>query len=190
MLSVQHTSQCGTRSGYITHLRLKEPTCILCKKANNEYRKKWQAKNSSRVKELSKQSMKRNKKKISIYQKLWYKNNKNEVLKKTKEYYENNKEQSFAKARRRRAKLKNLQTEQYTLKEIIDLYGTVCHICNEEIDMQAPRSPGKLGWEKSLHLDHVIPISRGGTDTMDNVKPSHGICNISKGTKVLVDVIC
>ena len=159
MLSVK----CGTRSGYRKHLRLKESPCIACKKANTEYSKKWKSKNPDRHKELSKQSASRRKEQISSYQKLWYQNNKIKVVEKSKEYYENNKEKSFAKSRRRKAKLKNLKTEIYTTKDIIDLYGTVCHICNDEIDMQAPRSTGKPGWEKSLHLDHVIPISKGGS---------------------------
>lgn len=29
-------------------------------------------------------------------------------------------------------------------------------------------------------VDHVIPISKGGTHTWDNVKPAHYKCNIDK----------
>lgn len=34
------------------------------------------------------------------------------------------------------------------------------------------------------HLDHVIPLSRGGTHTYDNVQVSHPRCNTSKGNKL------
>jgi 5-methylcytosine-specific restriction endonuclease McrA len=31
-----------------------------------------------------------------------------------------------------------------------------------------------------LHIDHVYPLSKGGLDTLENVRPSHGKCNIVK----------
>lgn len=72
----------------------------------------------------------------------------------------------------------------YTTKEIIEKYGSDCHICQKPIDMDAPRSVGKTGWELGLHLDHVIPISKGGDDTADNIRPSHAICNMRKSDKL------
>lgn len=72
----------------------------------------------------------------------------------------------------------------YSEKDVIETYGTLCHICNEEIDMDAPRQCGKPGWERALHIDHVYPLSKGGTDTLDNVRPSHGECNIKKWAKI------
>ena len=71
----------------------------------------------------------------------------------------------------------------YTTKQAIELYGSDCHICKQSISMDAPRRVGLEGWEKGLHLDHVIPISKGGDDTIDNIRPSHGYCNIIKWAK-------
>jgi 5-methylcytosine-specific restriction endonuclease McrA len=36
-----------------------------------------------------------------------------------------------------------------------------------------------------LHMDHVIPLSRGGTNTTDNIVPACKKCNTSKGDKLL-----
>lgn len=36
-----------------------------------------------------------------------------------------------------------------------------------------------------MHIDHVIPRSRGGTDDMDNLAVSCAPCNLSKGDKLL-----
>lgn len=49
--------------------------------------------------------------------------------------------------------------------------GGKCHICGKACD---PRN-----W----HLDHLIPVSRGGTHTEDNVAVSHPRCNQSRGAR-------
>lgn len=68
----------------------------------------------------------------------------------------------------------------YSDIEVVQMYGARCHICLGPIDLDAPRQCGKPGWEKSLHIDHVFPLSKGGLDTIENVRPSHGQCNIVK----------
>lgn len=45
----------------------------------------------------------------------------------------------------------------------------ICGICGAAAD------PGD--W----HLDHVIPLARGGAHTMGNVQVSHPVCNMRKG---------
>ena len=117
--------QCGTRSGYRKHLRLQETPCVECKKANTEYSKQWQANHPEQDKQHRRKYEKNNKEKISAYQKDWYKLNKEKVLEHSKEYYENNKQKSFIKARKRKLKLKDLQTEPYTVAQILEMYGTV-----------------------------------------------------------------
>jgi hypothetical protein len=74
----------------------------------------------------------------------------------------------------------NPAKDYFSANMVIETYGTDCHLCGGAIDLSAPRTAGKPGWEKSLHIDHVIPLSRGGDDTLENVRPSHGKCNIRK----------
>jgi 5-methylcytosine-specific restriction endonuclease McrA len=64
---------------------------------------------------------------------------------------------------------------------VLETYGTTCHICKATIDLTAPRQVGVPGWESGLHLDHIIPISKGGKDTLENVRPAHAYCNQRKG---------
>lgn len=68
--------------------------------------------------------------------------------------------------------------EYYTTDDVLAKWGYNCHICNDPIDFKAPRQCGDPGWELGLHLDHVIPIARGGPDTLANVKPAHAKCNV------------
>jgi len=91
------------------------------------------------------------------------------------------------RARKGRAKRFGVDHDGYTTQDVLDNFGTDCHICNEAIDLTAPRSVGKMGWESGLHIDHVFPISRGGTDTLDNVRPAHAKCNIKKSATILED---
>jgi 5-methylcytosine-specific restriction endonuclease McrA len=32
-------------------------------------------------------------------------------------------------------------------------------------------------------MDHIVPISKGGTHTLDNVQMAHRFCNLSKGNR-------
>ena len=68
------------------------------------------------------------------------------------------------------------------------MYGTCCYLCDKEIDLTAPRQSGAEGWETSLHIDHLVPISKGGSDSLDNVRPTHGQCNLKKGSQMLTKI--
>lgn len=64
----------------------------------------------------------------------------------------------------------------------IDIYkrdNFKCGICNGDIDMNLPH-PHPM----SASIDHIIPISVGGTHTWDNVQSAHLTCNIKKSNKV------
>ena len=76
---------------------------------------------------------------------------------------------------------------QYSMYEILFSHGKDCHICDMPIDFYSPRKCGFPGWENGLQLDHVIPLSRGGSDQIENVKPSHGKCNLIKGNRILAE---
>ena len=77
-------------------------------------------------------------------------------------------------ASRRRARIGATETEKVDFAAIIERDGMVCHICGDDIpDMS------------DLHFDHVIPLSKGGAHSYDNIKPSHAACNLRKGAKIL-----
>ncbi len=86
-------------------------------------------------------------------------------------------------ADRRRARVAGAEYENYSEATVLELFGTDCHICSEPIDLMAARKCGSPGWRRSLWLDHVVPIARGGSDTLANVRPSHGECNLRKNAR-------
>ena len=83
----------------------------------------------------------------------------------------------------RRARRIGVDSTPFTDMEMLGLYGTVCYLCGNEIDLKAPRKCGAPGWEQSLWRDHVVALAQGGVDTLDNCRPSHAICNLRKGSK-------
>lgn len=85
-------------------------------------------------------------------------------------------ERERAKNRRRRAGI----SSPYNELQVIATYGPRCYICGLDIDFMAPRKCGVKGWENGLHIDHVIPLSKDGEDSLENVRPTHAICNLNK----------
>lgn len=95
-----------------------------------------------------------------------------------------NKEKKLARWRKREALRLGNSHSPYSFAEVIEKYGAICHICKKEIDLNLPRKCGENGWEMGIHLDHVIPISKGGNDSLNNIRPSHAICNLKKGNRL------
>lgn len=63
--------------------------------------------------------------------------------------------------------------------QVVREYGSDCHICQEPVDLELPRTH-RFG----LTVDHVIPVNKGGTDDMTNLRPAHWICNVRKSDKM------
>lgn len=157
------------------------------RKANPELIKVQSAAEYQRNKEKKKAYRLANKEKNSAWKAEYYQRNQEKI----KQYREDNKERTAAWRKatpelsrqnvyKRRARKLAVATERYTTQQILDLYGTDCYLCHEPIDLGAPRATRHKGYERGLHLDHVIPLARGGSDLMENVRPSHAICNLSK----------
>jgi hypothetical protein len=124
---------------------------------------------TDKAKELRAKTREKNKAKRNAYNKAWR---------------EKNKERAAQHWRNRRARLLNAPSDNYTVDDVLRLYGNSCHICNDPIDLAAPRKPmfvNDTAFYFGLHLDHIIPLSKGGNDLLENVRPSHAICNLQKG---------
>lgn len=92
-------------------------------------------------------------------------------------------EKGRANCRKRNALKRNNECVDYTEQQVLKTYGTNCNICSLPVDLKAARKVGLPGWENGLHIDHLLPVSKGGPDTLENVRPTHGLCNITKNNK-------
>ena len=104
-----------------------------------------------------------------------------EVAARIKEYNRTNRNKN------NKTRFKKLETTPeysfYSANTVIAKYGNTCHLCGEAVDLSAPRQTGMDGWDRGLHIDHVIPLSKSGKDTLENVRPAHGWCNLSKNNR-------
>lgn len=210
MKDTTHDSRCGTYAGAVRHSKLHEKPCEPCRVAKNNYRNSIKIQRQfppvTRAKCGTTAGYKAHEKngeftcdpcRLAINKRVRERNSKIKDLraKRNRDYRANNlahvraiefawrinnPEKKRAKDNRRLARKKGAVTvEQFTAEDVIKKWGNSCHICGKEIDMTLPRHAKDNKW--GLHLDHVIALSKGGQHTLDNVKPAHGFCNLSKG---------
>jgi 5-methylcytosine-specific restriction endonuclease McrA len=87
---------------------------------------------------------------------------------------------NIAKSVRRKARLRGARVgEPVSLWTIYERDAGRCGICLERVD-RSVRWPNQA----AASLDHIIPISRGGTDEAGNLQLAHLRCNLSKGNRV------
>lgn len=59
--------------------------------------------------------------------------------------------------------------------EIFEAHDWICCICKTKINRHL-RLPNLM----AATLEHIIPLSKGGTHTRDNIAPAHARCNFKK----------
>ena len=170
---------CGTIAGHGAHRRASETPCNDCRIAQKEYLKSRRHLYRGRYKKYNTEYSKANPEKNRDRVRRWRATNP-----------ESYKEATMRHHNARRARKAQVESEYYTEQLVLETHGHLCHICGTEVDLTAPRICGVEGWENGLHLDHVIPISAGGSDVLSNVKPAHGKCNLTKPRTLFTLTAC
>ena len=75
--------------------------------------------------------------------------------------------------KRKRALLKGVMVEKFKAEEIYERDGWICQLCHKKVNKKL-RFPNPL----SRSLDHIIPLSLGGTHERKNVQLTHYKCNV------------
>lgn len=73
-----------------------------------------------------------------------------------------------------------VRPSRIVVEQLVAIYGEVCYLCNEPIDMAIPRT-SRMG----ATVEHIIPLSKGGTDELENLQLAHWICNNAKSDKLI-----
>lgn len=145
------------------------------KESINLKRRQSYAANKEKYKEKNKKNYLNNKEKRTEYNKKYYLENKEKINKKHKEYRENNKEFIYVKNRARKLKVLN-KINQSDIDNLIQANNNLCFYCGIIVVRGI-----------NLHLDHKIPLCKGGEHNIDNLVPSCKKCNLMKGTKSVDD---
>ena len=173
-------AQHGTHGGTKIHRKAGEPNCETCQEFIKEYQAKYYKANREKSIQSAKERYEQNKEVRDVQRRVWAQAN----VEKTREYnrnlYRKNPRAAIDRSRRRKIKMLGNGIEPYTLGQVLEEYGQVCYLCEVAIDLTLPRKVGVEGWQYGLHLDHVYPISKGGSDCLENVAPTHAICNLNK----------
>ena len=124
---------------------------------------------------------------IKIRKRNYYLNNRDLILSRDKERFNNNRDRylqkkreynktDFAKASTKNAHMRRrsiIKTGDVSTKELNELTKSVnkCYWCNISLK------------NKIKHIDHYIPLSKGGEHTLSNLVVSCPHCNLSKNAK-------
>jgi 5-methylcytosine-specific restriction endonuclease McrA len=87
-------------------------------------------------------------------------------------HYSINRQHKNKAQKKREMKKKGVFVEHVDRDTVYQMHGGMCGICEEFI----------IG---KFHVDHVIPISKGGLHCYTNVQPAHPSCNLKKSAKIL-----
>ncbi len=147
-----------------------------------EYNSKWRKENREHVQQYAKSYRQTNIERKKMLDRLWSQSNKHKVNANSRRYRENHPEKVAAIKKeqakrhpevvknagmRRRARLANNSVYVVTKKDIVRIMRDPCIYCG------AP----------SRHIDHVIPIAKGGAHKVGNLAPACQKCNQSKSSK-------
>lgn len=108
---------------------------------------------------------------------LWQVDNKERAKKTVRAWSEANKPRRRVIRKRRRA-IKAGLSQHYTFGELRSLWSSVKHAC---------ACCGAQISEKTRHVDHIVALSRGGKNTIDNIQFLCETCNKSKGARDPID---
>lgn len=162
-----------------------------CRSCTSEYNKSYREKKKEQLKEYIKNYYNKNKATLNAKMRVRYiekkdeyiqyrAKNKEEIAKYNKEYKVKNADKIKEYKRKNRALFKNykqrrrcnIKNGKISAKEMREFVKNIknCYWCN-----------GKLTEE--FHLDHYVPLSKGGEHILSNLVLSCPACNLSKGAK-------
>ena len=151
----------------------------------------WKEKNKESFAEYKKEWAKANPEKVTMYNQKWRGKNKEKVQENKKRYWQKikslsgekakrwrerrNKNKAVANHKRRASKYKN--GGKHTAKDIDSIFlhqGGLCNFCGVKLIRYN---------KKQYHIDHIIPLARGGSNNPENIQLLCPSCNLSKSNK-------
>jgi 5-methylcytosine-specific restriction endonuclease McrA len=145
------------------------------KEKSREYYARVSTEDPQKIRDQAKEQRAKDPEKYRLIDKIWREENPDKVQATRIRWKENHPEHQQKIERqseeKRRAQKLGQFVENIDRQTVYDMHGGMCGICEEFI-------VGKF------HVDHVIPLSKGGLHGYVNVQPAHPKCNVEKAAKV------
>lgn len=128
------------------------------KASHKKYIRRWEEKN----KEI-----------LSVKRAAYYRKNRDRILQRTKNYAKSHPGRSIVAGQRRRARNRNAEGSFRIadVRNIIKLQKNKCAYCRVSFD------------KEKYHIDHIMPLARGGSNYPKNIQILCGPCNLRKSDK-------
>jgi len=144
--------------------------------------KKWKADNPEEVKARQKAWKQANPEYVAVSNKAWRQDNPeyvgtyrqtnaNRIAAQERGYRAAHPEKAVIAYHKRRARLRGSAVFIITDKEVAKLYASPCAYCGKP----------------SKHIDHVVPLSRGGRHSIGNLVGACANCNLTKNSKFITE---
>lgn len=160
----------ASRKYYQVHLEQERERC---KEKSKEYRQT----HPEQVREYSREYLRKyfqvHPEQAREYHRKWYHAHIEQRREYARKWCQAHPEGSYARNARRRGLLE--KAEKVSPQEIFQRDGWICQICGKKVNPKL-KSPDPI----SASLDHIIPLSKGGTHERKNLQLAHLICNIKK----------
>ena len=177
-MKIKVCTKCGIEKSlneFYKHKDTKDGFRSQCKTCTLAACKIYRQNNPEKCKQIVRAWYQKNTERNSQTNKKWYKKNLERRKRTVKSWRKNNPEKCRCLGARRRALKLNAQGS-FTTQEWLDLkesHGNRCLCC------------GKPECECKLTIDHIVPLSKGGSNSIDNLQPLCLSCNSSKHTKTI-----
>lgn len=146
---------------------------------NRINQRNYRLRHPEKRKETKERWRKANMDKHALHSKAWRERNPEKAKQVDAAWSKRNPDKVYNKRLRRKALLLKTQHEDYLRNDIYEKYEGICQICFEVIDMSY-----KCPDSRSFSIDHILPLSLGGNDTIANIQAAHYGCNSKKGNRI------
>lgn len=134
------------------------------------YAHTWYDANRERLKAVRRAWYEANRELAARQNQIWYAANRERVAPMRHAWKSANKDRSLDYWHQRRAR--KADSDLVSRAVVYERDNGICGICRLPVD--------PADW----HLDHIHPLSAGGSHSYDNIQVAHPRCNLSKGRKV------
>jgi 5-methylcytosine-specific restriction endonuclease McrA len=132
-----------------------------------EYQRRYRERNRDRLREYRRKTSERRR----VARRRHYVENADHARALARRWAAENPDRRRANEANRKARKLDQFIEDVDPRTVYAMHGGMCGICEQYID-------------GDFHVDHIIPLSKGGMHGYINVQPAHPICNRRKGDRV------